>query len=99
MSRETRPTSRDDLELRQVGDEFLVYDPAADELVVLTAGAAAVLALADASRTPADIARALAAASGLDTEPVPGAVVADVEQALAALASGGLLAAGASVVD
>lgn len=92
MSR--RPRCRDDLVFRQVGDEFLAYDPQADHLVLLSATAAAVLAQADGACSAGDIAASLLQ-SGTGRG-APEAVEADIERTLADLAAQGLLDAGRS---
>lgn len=50
------PRLRDDLVIRQIEDQFVVYDPVEDATALLNASAALVMELCDGTRTPDDIA-------------------------------------------
>ena len=60
------PTKAENLEIRKVGDEVLVHDPAHGKVHVLNAIAGAILELCDGTRTSAEIASSIAAATGAD---------------------------------
>jgi hypothetical protein len=60
------PTKSENLEVRKVGDEVLVHDPAHGKVHVLNATAGAILDLCDGSRSPGQIADSIAAATGAD---------------------------------
>ncbi len=53
---ERRPCLRDDLVVRQVEDETVVYDPITDVTVVFNVSAAAVIALCDGTRSLGELA-------------------------------------------
>ncbi len=64
------PGRRRELQLRQLGDEYLVYDPIFDEVTLLNAAAWVILELADGTRTVAEIASGAASAFGMDAETI-----------------------------
>ena len=71
------PTKTQELEIRKVGDEVLVHDPALGKVHVLNATAGAVLEMCDGARSAEEIARSLCDATGTDT-----VVARDVEAIL-----------------
>jgi hypothetical protein len=73
------PTKSASLEVRKVGDEVLVHDPAQAKVHVLNATAGAILELCDGTRTPSEIARSIADATGADVA----LVTSDLETILA----------------
>jgi hypothetical protein len=60
------PTKSENLEIRKAGDEVLVHDPAHGKVHVLNATAGAILELCDGTRTPGEIAKSIADATGAD---------------------------------
>lgn len=60
------PTKSQNLEVRKVGEEVLVHDPAHGKVHVLNATAGAILELCDGTRTPSEIADSIADATGAD---------------------------------
>ena len=50
-----RPALRDGLVSRQVDDDFFLYDPISDRVVLLNASAVLVVELCDGTRTPDEI--------------------------------------------
>ena len=72
------PTKTQELEIRKVGDEVLVHDPALGKVHVLNATAGAVLEMCDGARSAEEIARSLSDATGAD----PAVVGRDVEAIL-----------------
>ncbi len=72
---------------RQVDEEWVVYDPAANELHVLNLSAALVWSHCTGENAPAEIAEALQAAYGLEQARAQ----ADVEATLARFQKAGLL--------
>jgi hypothetical protein len=63
-----RPRLRDDLVIRQVEDQFVVYDPVEDVTSLLNASAALVMDLCDGTRTQQEIALEVANVFGLDVD-------------------------------
>ena len=63
-----RPRLRDDVVLREVEGDYVVYEPVTDQTVLLNLSAAAVLELCDGSRTHEDIAREIAGTFSLPIE-------------------------------
>ncbi|MGP6157300.1 MAG: PqqD family protein [Vulcanimicrobiaceae bacterium] len=61
-----KPTKSGNLEVRKVGDEVLVHDPAHGKVHVLNATAGTILEQCDGSRTADEIARSIAEATGAD---------------------------------
>ena len=82
------PTLTPGLEVRDVGDEVLVYDRRHDKVHVLNRTAGFVLGLCDGSRSTPEIANAFRAAYGGDAETVD----RDVTAVLTTLANEQLLA-------
>ncbi len=82
------PRARDDVLFRQVDDEWVVFDPAANQLHVLNLPAALVWSHCTGDLTPGEIAAALRDAYGIDAE----RAAADVEAALSRFHEAGLLA-------
>lgn len=60
MSLPVQPRMREDLIVRQVEEDFVVYDPVSDRTSLLNLSAAVVFELCDGTRTKSDIAAALA---------------------------------------
>lgn len=87
MSETARPRLREDLVLRKVEHELVVYDPLADRICLLNHSATAVLELCDGMRTRAEVASAIRTAYALDAETARG----EVERVLAELAGHGLM--------
>ncbi len=75
------------LEVRAVGDEVLVHDPANGKVHVLNATAGKILDLCDGTRSPGEIAGAVAAETGADSQTVS----RDVERVLGEFATLDLL--------
>lgn len=80
MEMAAKPQADQALEIRKVGDESLVHDPAKGKVHVLNATAAKILALCDGNRTHADIAKVLCDESGADATQVAADVDRIVEQ-------------------
>jgi hypothetical protein len=76
---EVRPQPAEGLDIHEVPDGLVVYDPAADRVHYLNPTASVVLSLCDGNRTPADLAELVRSAWGLDEAPVA-EVAACVEQ-------------------
>ena len=51
----TRPLGRDDLTIREVDGEFLLYDPVKDTVVLINHSAAVIFDLCDGTRTESEI--------------------------------------------
>ncbi len=83
-----QPRAREDVLFRQVDDEWVVFDPAANELHVLNLSAAIVWSHCTGDRTPEEIAGKLQEAYGLESE----RALTDVRVALARFDEAGLLA-------
>lgn len=83
------PQARDDVLFRQVDDEWVVFDPTANELHVLNLPAAIIWSHCSGESTPAQIAEALREAYGIEAERAR----ADVEDALKRFRDAGLLSA------
>lgn len=81
-----------DIEIREVTDGFVAYDPARDRLHFLNPTAAMLLESCDGNVRARELPELLAAAFGLDTPPV-----AEVESCLAKLLDEGLLVGGTAV--
>ncbi len=81
------PQARDDVLFRQVDDEWVVFDPAANELHVLNLPAALIWSHCTGELTCQDIAAKLEEAYGLEPEPA----AADVQAALDRFEAAGLL--------
>jgi PqqD family protein of HPr-rel-A system len=64
------PTKAENLEIRKVGDEVLVHDPALGKIHVLNATAGAILELCDGSRSSSEIVQSIAEATEADPEMV-----------------------------
>jgi PqqD family protein of HPr-rel-A system len=60
------PSKTQELEIRKVGDDVLVHDPAHGKVHVLNATAGAVLEMCDGARSAEEIARSLSDATGAD---------------------------------
>jgi PqqD family protein of HPr-rel-A system len=82
------PLAREDVLFRQVDDEWVVFDPAANELHVLNLSAALVWSHCTGDLTPTQIAEALGTAYQIEKE----RATADVEAALSRFREAGLLA-------
>lgn len=81
------PRAREDLLFRQVDDDWVLYDPAVNELHVLNLSAALVWSHCTGEHAPAEIAAALRSTYGLE----PARAEADVDAALARFRKAGLL--------
>ena len=81
------PCARADVALRRVGSEWVLFDPARDRAHVLNPSAAAVWSFCDGTRTPAEIAAAIAS----DVPAPQGAIRPDVDAVLRRFAAEGLL--------
>lgn len=85
----TAPKARSDVLFRQLEDEWVLFDPQADELHVLNLSAALVWTHCDGARDVRGIAEAVA---GAFEPPVPsGRVERDVDATLARFRDAGLL--------
>jgi PqqD family protein of HPr-rel-A system len=62
------PQAREDVLFRQVDDEWVVFDPAANELHVLNLSAALIWSHCTGEHSPEEIAEALREAYGLEME-------------------------------
>ena len=82
LSADSLPTRVPDLEVREVPEGYVVYDPAADRLHFLNGSAAFVLQCCDGATRVDEVPELLAAAFRLDADPV-----AEVEACLARLLS------------
>jgi PqqD family protein of HPr-rel-A system len=82
-----QPRAREDLLFRQVDEEWVLFDPAANELHVLNLPAAIVWSHCTGEWTPEEIAGKLQETYGLETE----RALTDVRAALARFAEAGLL--------
>jgi hypothetical protein len=82
-----RPTALDRLEVNEVKDGLIVYDPVVDRVHHLNATAAIVFALCDGEHDVATMADVVAAAYGLAAPPLD-----DVRACLRELTKQGLLA-------
>ena len=82
-----RPRHREDLVLRESGDETAIYDPSTGTLFQLNATALAILQACDGETTLDDITEALVVLTGLDAEDLK----LDVEATIRALTDQGLL--------
>lgn len=82
------PRARDDLMFRQVDDEWVVFDPAANELHVLNLSAALIWSHLTGDVSAEEIAGAVREAFGIEPE----RAAADVQAALERFESAGLLA-------
>jgi len=82
------PRARDDVLFRQVDDEWVVFDPATNELHVLNLPAALIWSHLADGRAPKEISAALQEAYRIDGERAR----ADVDDALARFRAAGLLA-------
>lgn len=83
------PSRAPDLEIREVPDGYVVYDPATDRLHFLNGSAAFVLQCCDGATRADELPELLAAAFRLDADPV-----AEVEACLARLLSEALVTTG-----
>ena len=81
------PRARDDVMFRQVDDEWVVFDPAANDLHVLNLSAALIWSHLSGDSSEAEIATAVCEAFGIETEQAQ----ADVRAALERFRSAGLL--------
>lgn len=80
METASKPLADDKLEIRSVGDESLVHDPAKGKVHVLNLTAAKILKLCDGNHTHDDIAKALCDETGADATQVGADVDRIVEQ-------------------
>ena len=85
---EQRPAPVDGLDIHEVEDGLVVYDPAADRVHYLNPSASLVLSLCDGNRTEAQLAELVRAAWKLDAAPID-----DVSACLAQLQREGVLRA------
>jgi PqqD family protein of HPr-rel-A system len=86
----SHPRARDDVLFRQVDDEWVVFDPAADQLHVLNLSAALIWSHLSGEHTPEDIAAVLEEEYGIEARQAR----ADVGAALQRFQAAGLLAGG-----
>jgi len=86
---DARPRAREDVILRSVAGDWVLYDPRTQDLHVLNVTAAAVWSCADGTRDVAAIAEALG--EHLDGAPEPDEIRTDVERVLARFGDDGLL--------
>jgi len=84
-----QPRAREDVVLRSVAGDWVLYDPRTQDLHVLNVTAAAVWSAADGTRDVAAIADALG--EHLDGAPEPDQIQADVARVLARFRDDGLL--------
>ncbi len=84
---EGHPQAREDVLFRQVDDEWVVFDPAANELHVLNLPAAVVWTHCTGDWTPEQIAEQLQEAYGLESQQA----LTDVSAALTRFREAGLL--------
>lgn len=84
-----QPKTRDNLIVREVAEDFVVYDPVKDYTALLNQTAALVLEFCDGTRTADEIAREIAGVFGVKIE----RVAADVEAALKEFATHGFFQA------
>lgn len=82
------PRARDDVMFRQVDEEWVVFDPAADQLHVLNLTAALIWSHLDGDNAPEQIAATVEDAFGIDADQA----AADVAAALSDFRTAGLLA-------
>lgn len=80
------PAPVDGLDIHEVEDGLVVYDPAADRVHYLNPSASLVLSLCDGTRTEAELAELVRAAWKLETAPID-----DVSRCLAQLQREGVL--------
>lgn len=74
------PQAREDVLFRQVDDDWVVFDPAANQLHVLNLPAALIWSHCTGESTPAQIAESLRLAYGIDAERAGGDVEATLER-------------------
>lgn len=94
MTAEWRPRLRENLVVRQVEEDVVVYDPVFDRTALLNFSAAVILELCDGSRTTREITRDLSITFSLETREV----TTDVDTVLGILVGAGLLHAANNVV-
>ena len=82
-----RPRHREDLVLRESGDEMSVFDPSTGTLFKLNTTALAIWQACDGETTIDEITEALVELTGLDSEDLR----PDVEEAIATMTEQGLL--------
>ncbi len=70
----THPAQAPSLEIREVDENVLVYDTTQEKIHVLNRTAGFILGLCDGTRSPAEMARSLCAATGADISLVRGDV-------------------------
>ncbi len=63
-----KPRFREDIVMRQVDDDLILYDPVNDRVVLLNPSAVAVLELCDGSRSAGQIAEEIVEAIGVEIE-------------------------------
>ncbi len=81
------PRAREDVLFRQVEDEWVVFDPAANDLHVLNLAAALIWSHCTGAYSPEQIAQALQEVYGIE----PGQAAADVQTTLERFREAGLL--------
>jgi len=81
------PTAREDLIVRELDDEVVVFDPVSSNAHNLNPTAAAILLLCDGTRDPGEIAREVARTFSVDEEKAR----ADVAKALEEFQTRGLI--------
>lgn len=81
------PMTRTDVAAVEVGEDWVVYDPATGAASVLNPSAATVWAMLDGATTVAEIARGIASVHGIDA----GAVTEQIRALVSELADQGLL--------
>ena len=86
MTASRYPRLRDDLMVRQIDGDTVVYDPVADRTAILNPSAAGILGLCDGSRSEDEIAMQTAARF----DPEGGRITADVAAALRDFSAQGL---------
>lgn len=89
-----RPKAREDVVFRTLADEWVLYDPASNQVHVLNLSAALVWTACDGERTVEAIVQEVA--ESYPDHPPPDAVLADVTEAIERFAQEDLLASAAT---
>jgi len=70
MDSRPTPRCREDLILREIDDELVVYDPVTDHTALLNRSAALAFSLCDGTRAPSEIVREVARVYGVEEDDV-----------------------------